>query len=47
MFRELLRMIPGFERRLMESSEEDVIHIADMVFFVSFVAHGNEHLTSF
>ncbi|KAF8834974.1 hypothetical protein BDN67DRAFT_1015979 [Paxillus ammoniavirescens] len=30
-FRELLRMIPGLEARLMESSEEDAIHIADMI----------------
>ena len=30
-FRELLRMVPGLEARLMESSEEHVIHIADLV----------------
>ena len=30
-FRELLRLVPGLEGRLMESSEEQVIHIADLV----------------
>jgi len=30
-FRELLRLVPGFEDWLMESSEEQVIHIADLV----------------
>lgn len=30
-FRDLLRMIPGLEGRLMESSEEEVVAIADLV----------------
>lgn len=30
-FKEMLRVIPGLERRLMESSEEEVITIADLV----------------
>ncbi|KAH7916871.1 hypothetical protein BV22DRAFT_1108643 [Leucogyrophana mollusca] len=30
-FRELLRLVPGLETRLMESSEEQVISIADMI----------------
>jgi len=30
-FRELLKMVPGLEARLMESSEDDVITIADLV----------------
>lgn len=30
-FRELLRMVPGLEARLMESSEEETIAIADLV----------------
>lgn len=30
-FRELLRVIPGLEARLMKSSEEEVIAIADLV----------------
>ncbi|KAF8833338.1 hypothetical protein BDN67DRAFT_992856 [Paxillus ammoniavirescens] len=30
-FRELLRIVPGLEAWLMESSEKDVIHIADMI----------------
>ena len=30
-FRELLRMIPGLEARLMESSEEQVVNVADLV----------------
>lgn len=30
-FKELLRMIPSLEARLMESSEEAVISIADLV----------------
>lgn len=30
-FRELLRMNPGLEARLMKSSEEEVIVIADLV----------------
>lgn len=30
-FRELLRAVPGLEARLMESSEEEVIAIADLV----------------
>ena len=30
-FRELLRMVPGLEARLMESSEEQVANIADLV----------------
>jgi hypothetical protein len=30
-FRELLRMAPGLEARLMESSEDEVIHVADLV----------------
>ncbi|KAF8834204.1 hypothetical protein BDN67DRAFT_915407 [Paxillus ammoniavirescens] len=30
-FRELLRMIPGLEARLMVSPEEDVVHIADLI----------------
>lgn len=31
MFRELLRMVPGLEARLMESSEEDIIMVAELV----------------
>lgn len=30
-FRELIRMVPGLEARLMESSEEEIIAIADLV----------------
>jgi hypothetical protein len=30
-FRLLLQMIPGMEDRLMESSEEDIVHIAELV----------------
>lgn len=30
-FRELLRMVPGLEAHLMDSSEDEVIHIADLV----------------
>jgi len=30
-FRELLRMIPALEARLMASSEEQVVNIADLV----------------
>ncbi|KIJ05874.1 hypothetical protein PAXINDRAFT_20896 [Paxillus involutus ATCC 200175] len=30
-FRELLRMVPGMEARLMESSEEEVVHLADLI----------------
>ncbi|KAF9230892.1 hypothetical protein BU15DRAFT_56753, partial [Melanogaster broomeanus] len=30
-FRELMRMVPGLEARLIDSSEEEVIHIADMI----------------
>jgi len=30
-FRELLHMIPGLEARLMESSEEQVVNVADLV----------------
>ena len=30
-FRELLRMVPGLEAKLMESLEVEVIHIADLV----------------
>ena len=31
MFRSLLRLVPGFEARLMASSEEEVVSIADLV----------------
>ena len=31
MFREFLRLVPGLEGRLMESPEEQVTHIADLV----------------
>ena len=31
MFREFLRSVPGLEGRLMESSKEQVTHIADLV----------------
>ena len=31
MFHELLKMVPGFEARLVESSEEEVIDIAFLV----------------
>jgi hypothetical protein len=30
-FRLLLQMVPGLEERLMEGSEEDLIHVAEMV----------------
>ncbi|KIJ19520.1 hypothetical protein PAXINDRAFT_8009 [Paxillus involutus ATCC 200175] len=30
-FHELLRMVPGMEARLMESSEEEVVHLADLI----------------
>ena len=30
-FKELLRMVPGLEARIMESSEEDVMHIGELV----------------
>ena len=30
-FRELLRMVPSLEARLMASSEDEVIHIAELV----------------
>ncbi|KIJ64395.1 hypothetical protein HYDPIDRAFT_28335 [Hydnomerulius pinastri MD-312] len=30
-FRELLRMVPGLEARLMASAEDEVIHIADLI----------------
>ena len=30
-FRELLWIVPGLEARLMESSEDEVIHMADLV----------------
>lgn len=30
-FRTLLQMIPGIEERLMEGSDEDVVHVAELV----------------
>ena len=30
-FRQLLQMIPGLEDRLMEGSNEDIVHIAELV----------------
>lgn len=33
-FRELLRIVPGLETRLMESSEEEVIATADLECFI-------------
>lgn len=33
-FRELLRTVPGIENRLMESSEEEAVAIADLVRFI-------------
>lgn len=33
-FRELLRMVPGLEARLMEISEQEVVDIADLVIIV-------------
>lgn len=31
MFNRLLQMIPGLENRLMEGSNEDIVHIAELV----------------
>jgi hypothetical protein len=36
-FRDLLKQIPGFEKRLMESSDDEVVMIADMVCFHSYL----------
>jgi hypothetical protein len=30
-FQQLLLMIPGIEERLMEGSDEDIVHIAELV----------------
>jgi mannose/fructose-specific phosphotransferase system component IIA len=37
-FRQMLQMIPGLEARLMSSSEEEIVFIADLVGFSIFHA---------
>jgi hypothetical protein len=37
-FRELLRMVPGIEGRLMESSEEEVITMGELVMTCSIIS---------
>jgi hypothetical protein len=32
-FQKLLRTVPGLEERLMEGSDENIIHIADLVYY--------------
>jgi hypothetical protein len=36
----MIQMIPGLERRLMTSSEEEVVFIADLVSALFVVQHG-------
>jgi hypothetical protein len=35
-FRSLLQMVPGLEERLTESSEDDIIHIAELVSYLTY-----------
>jgi hypothetical protein len=30
-YKQLMKMVPGLEERLLEGSEEEILHIADMV----------------
>ena len=30
-YKQLMKMIPGLEERLLQGSEEEILHIADMV----------------
>ncbi|KAF8834924.1 hypothetical protein BDN67DRAFT_913952, partial [Paxillus ammoniavirescens] len=43
-FCELLRMVPRMEARLMESSEEEVVHLADLVMSLPFLTSSSEAL---
>jgi hypothetical protein len=36
-FRVLIRMVPGLEERLMDGSDEDVVHIAELVRGLTFL----------